>query len=85
MLFDNHQIFLWFLRKWPRIALSSSEVKYMALVTKIGDTKLLIQLLNTMIKSNENEHATICCDGQGNTALSEMPRLPTFKTCRHKD
>lgn len=41
------------------IALLTSQAEYMALTAAIQEAKLLIQLLNTLINSNENDHATI--------------------------
>lgn len=44
-------------KKTPTVVVSTCEAEYMALVAMIQVAKFLIQLLNTVINSNEYEHA----------------------------
>lgn len=48
-------------------------MEYIALAATIQEAKFLMQLLNTMINSNEDTYATIYWDNLDTTALAKNP------------
>lgn len=66
-LLPNSSMISWEMRKQTTVSLSICEVEYMPL----QEAKFLIQLLNIMINSNENDQVTICCENHGTIALAK--------------
>lgn len=62
------------------VALSTTD--HMELAAAIQKAKFFIQLLNTMVNSNENEHVTIYCENQCIIAVESKWQVYWVATCK---